>query len=187
MLNAPRKPPKTAFKPGHPGGGPGRPPGVRNKLTETVTAVLSEDFELHGREAIERVREKYPQVYLSAVVSLLPKQQQVEKLSQLGHLSDEELALVEEMLAASRAKLVRELERHNGAVNSTDRLENKQSIVRQSSCRNPDNAGFVASAAIGTKHRKPLSCSPACCDRVLLPEWRTVTLSARCPRQPCMH
>jgi hypothetical protein len=66
-----------------------------------VTAVLSEDFELHGREVIERVREKYPQVYLSAIVSLLPKQQQIEKLSPLSDITDEELAQIEELLAAA--------------------------------------------------------------------------------------
>ena len=57
------------------GGGPGRPAGQRNRLTETVTTFLSEDFELHGREVIEAVRTKHPQIYLSACVSLLPKQQ----------------------------------------------------------------------------------------------------------------
>jgi hypothetical protein len=103
-----------AFKPGGPGG-PGRPKGQRNRLTELVTTVLSEDFELHGKEVIERVRTKYPQIYLSAIVSLLPKQQQIEKLSPLGELTDAELVLLEEHLAAVRAKLVRELEQHNGA------------------------------------------------------------------------
>ena len=34
-------------------GGPGRPAGQRNRLTETVTTFLSEDFELHGRDVIE--------------------------------------------------------------------------------------------------------------------------------------
>jgi hypothetical protein len=77
--------------------------------------VLSEDFEEHGLEVIKAVRTKYPQVYLSAIVSLLPKQQQIEKLSPLGELSDAELELLEEHLAATRAKLVRELEQHNGS------------------------------------------------------------------------
>jgi hypothetical protein len=88
---------------------------VRNKLTETVTAVLSEDFELHGKEVIAKVRDKYPQVYLSAIVSLLPKQQQIEKLSPFADLTDEELRLVDELLTATRAGIVRELEQHNGA------------------------------------------------------------------------
>jgi hypothetical protein len=46
---------------------------------------------------------------------------QVEKLSPLGELSDEELELLEEYFASSRAKLVRKIERHNGA--ATDEKE----------------------------------------------------------------
>ena len=92
----------------------GRPKGMRNRLTETVTNVLSEDFELHGKEVIARVRDKYPQIYLSAIVSLLPKQSQTIE-SPLADLSDEEIEMIEEMLAASRARLVRKLEL-NGTV-----------------------------------------------------------------------
>ena len=113
-MATPKQLPKTAFQKGC-APGPGRPPGVRNKLTETVTAVLSEDFELHGKEVIAKVRDKYPQVYLSAIVSLLPKQQQIEKLSPFADLTDEELRLVDELLTATRAGIVRELEQHNGA------------------------------------------------------------------------
>jgi hypothetical protein len=93
-------------------------------LTETVTAVLSEDFELHGRETIQRVRERYPQIYLTAVISLLPKQPQTETVSPLGHLSDAELDLLERMLTSERAKTI-EAVASNGAANSPDGLENK--------------------------------------------------------------
>jgi hypothetical protein len=109
-----KKLPSTAFQKGC-APGPGRPKGVRNRLTELVTTVLSEDFEQHGVEVIKAVRAKYPQIYLSCVVSLLPKQQQVEKLSPLGELSDAELEELQVHLASVRAKLVRQLEQHNGA------------------------------------------------------------------------
>ena len=104
-------------------GGPGRPAGQRNRLTETVTTFLSEDFERHGRDVIEAVRTKHPQIYLSACVSLLPKQQQVEKVSPLGHLTDEEIAMLEEMLSSAKAKLIEH--EQNGAAKSTDKLKNK--------------------------------------------------------------
>jgi hypothetical protein len=55
-----------------------------------------------------------PQVYLSAIISLLPKQTTVEKLLPLGELSDDELVMIEEMLASSRARLVQQPERQNG-------------------------------------------------------------------------
>ena len=66
------------------GGGPGRPPGKRNYLTEVV---------------IEAVR-----------------------TSPLGHLTDEELAMLEEMLTAGRAKLI---EQHKGAAAALEPADTK--------------------------------------------------------------
>jgi hypothetical protein len=104
-----RKPPRTAFKPGNPGG-PGRPIGSRTKLNELALALLHEDFVKHGAEVIKRVRERKPEVYLASVVSLLPKQSQIERRSPFDDVSDEELALLEEHLAAVRAKTIKRLE-----------------------------------------------------------------------------
>jgi hypothetical protein len=104
-----RKPPRTAFKPGNPGG-PGRPIGSRTKLNELALALLHEDFVKHGAEVIKRVRERKPEVYLASVVSLLPKQSQIERRSPFDDVSDEELALLEEHLAAVRAKIIKRLE-----------------------------------------------------------------------------
>jgi hypothetical protein len=101
-----RKPPRTAFKPGNPGG-PGRPIGSRTKLNELALALLHEDFVKHGAEVIKRVRERKPEVYLASVVSLLPKQSQVEKRGPFDDVSDEELELLEEHLAAVRAKTIK--------------------------------------------------------------------------------
>jgi hypothetical protein len=108
--------PKTAFKPGHPGG-PGRPPGKRNYLTEIALAALGDDFAVHGKAAIEKVRREKTHVYLQIVASLLPRQLQVERTSVLGELSDVELAELEVHLAAVRARTVHEIEQHNGAQN----------------------------------------------------------------------
>jgi len=104
-----RKPPRTAFKPGNPGG-PGRPIGSRTKLNELALALLHEDFFKHGAEVIKRVRERKPEVYLASVVSLLPKQSQIERRTPFDDISDEELALLEEHLAAVRAKTIKRLE-----------------------------------------------------------------------------
>jgi hypothetical protein len=104
-----RKPPRTAFRPGNPGG-PGRPIGSRTKLNELALALLHEDFVKHGAEVIKRVRERKPEVYLASVVSLLPKQSQIERRSPFDDVSDEELALLEEHLAAVRAKIIKRLE-----------------------------------------------------------------------------
>jgi hypothetical protein len=75
--------------------------------------LIEEDFRKHGQTVLQRVREKHPQIYLMGILGLLPKQQQKIE-SPLADLSDEEIAMVEEYLAASRARLVKKIERHNG-------------------------------------------------------------------------
>jgi hypothetical protein len=106
-----RKVPKTAFKKGWKGG-PGRPPGMRNRLTEVALQALGDDFSEHGTAVIAEVRKTKPHVYLQVVASLLPRQMQIERTSVLGELSDAELHQIEELLAAMRARTVREI---NGA------------------------------------------------------------------------
>ena len=84
-------------------GGPGRPPGKRNYLTEVVLEALAADFSVHGPAVIETVRKTKPTVYLQVAASLCPRQVQTEKLSLFSDVSDAELALMEELLTASRA------------------------------------------------------------------------------------
>ena len=63
----------TQFKPGNPGG-PGRPLGSKNRLSEYFLHELADHFEEHGREAIERVCEDRPGEYLRIIASLIPKE-----------------------------------------------------------------------------------------------------------------
>jgi hypothetical protein len=115
------------FQPGNPGGG--RPLGSRNRLTEVALGMLGANFAEHGEETIEKVRREKPHIYLQVVASLLPRQVQMEKLSPLGDLSDEELAELEVHLTATRARLVKKIERHNGAaieLESSDKNEQEK-------------------------------------------------------------
>ena len=98
-----------SFKSGNPGG-PGRPVGARSKLNELAVAMLHEDFVKHGADVIKRVRERKPEVYLTSVVSLLPKQSQIEKRGPFDDLTDVELDQLEEYIAGMRAKTVTQLE-----------------------------------------------------------------------------
>lgn len=98
-----------AFKPGH-RGGPGRPPGMRNRLTEIAFQMLGDDFAKHGAEAIAKVRRERTHVYLQVVASLMPRQVQIEKNAPFEDITDEELQLLEDYLAAARAKLVKQIE-----------------------------------------------------------------------------
>lgn len=62
----------TQFKPGNPGG-PGRPQGMRNKLSEKFIQVLCEDFTEHGVELIEELRQTQPAQYANVIAKLMPK------------------------------------------------------------------------------------------------------------------
>jgi hypothetical protein len=53
--------------------GPGRPVGSRNKLTENFVADLRDCWEVHGRDALERVARDEPATLLKVVASLMPK------------------------------------------------------------------------------------------------------------------
>ena len=67
----------TQFKPGNPGG-PGRPLGSKNKLSEYFLFELADHFEEHGREAIERLCKSSPGEYLRIIASLTPKELALE-------------------------------------------------------------------------------------------------------------
>jgi hypothetical protein len=48
-------------------GGPGRPPGSRNRLTEDFLGDLHAAWQEHGREAIDRVIDQRPEAFLAIV------------------------------------------------------------------------------------------------------------------------
>ena len=60
------------FEKGHPGG-PGRPKGSRNKLSEAFLRVLANDFHDNGVEVIERLRIESPAQYANVIAKLMPK------------------------------------------------------------------------------------------------------------------
>jgi len=63
---------KGQFEKGH-AGGPGRPKGSRNKLTEDFLSVLQADFNEHGAEAVIKMREEDNTQYVKTIASLMPK------------------------------------------------------------------------------------------------------------------
>jgi hypothetical protein len=54
--------------------GKGRQQGSRNKLAEKFLTVLYDDFNLHGEDAIKRVRENDPSTYVRTVAGVIPKE-----------------------------------------------------------------------------------------------------------------
>lgn len=86
----PEKDAKTGrFKSGNIGG-PGRPRGARNKLTELFLKDLLGAWETKGAEAIQRVIEEKPSDFLKIVAGLMP--QKVEVSRPEGEMTDAELA-----------------------------------------------------------------------------------------------
>jgi hypothetical protein len=78
------------FLPGQSGNPRGRPRGSRHKLSERFLAELCESWEMHGRDALDRAREKDPVGYIRVIVSLVPRQRE-EVLNPFDDFTDEEL------------------------------------------------------------------------------------------------
>lgn len=77
------------FLPGHPYAH-GRRTGAKNRVGTALLEALAMDFEFHGAEVVERVREDRPVDYLKICLSVLPKDVTLT-LNPLADLSDEDL------------------------------------------------------------------------------------------------
>src|SRR3954454_21350175 len=68
-----RKQRGVPFKPGQSGNPAGRPRGSRNRLADAFVTDLRDCWEVHGRDALERVAREEPATLLKVVASLMPK------------------------------------------------------------------------------------------------------------------
>ena len=68
----------TQFKPGQVANPKGRPKGSKNKLSDSFLRALAENFEKHGKEAIEQVCKNSPGEYLRIIAGLMPKELMLE-------------------------------------------------------------------------------------------------------------
>lgn len=100
----------TSWKPGQSGNPTGRPKGSRNKLGEAVIDDVLADWQAHGGEVIQRVREESPAVYLRVVASLLPRVTEAELRAESG------LSLLDLLLAANERDAARKSATQSGAV-----------------------------------------------------------------------
>jgi len=64
---------RGTFAKGVSGNPAGRPVGSKCKLNEDFLRTLSEDFAIHGKQAIVTMREERPAEYVKVVASLVPK------------------------------------------------------------------------------------------------------------------
>lgn len=65
--------PEHLWKPGESGNPNGRPKGSRNKLSEAFLKALADDFETHGVDAIQKLREESKDKYCNVIAKLMPK------------------------------------------------------------------------------------------------------------------
>jgi hypothetical protein len=76
MSNADVTAPKqrgTPFPPGVSGNPAGRPRGSRNRLADAFITDVRDVWEMHGRDALERVARDQPEVLVKVVASLMPR------------------------------------------------------------------------------------------------------------------
>jgi hypothetical protein len=93
-----QKDPKTGrFLPGNSGFG-GRPKGSRNKINEYFLRDLQALWEESGDTILRQTAASKPEVIVKAMVALLPKH--VEASSSLDDLTDDQLAILAELLLA---------------------------------------------------------------------------------------
>ena len=78
------------IKPGETRNPGGKPVGARNRLQGDFLRRMADDFEQHGKAAIEKMREEDPSSYIRAIASLMPKELEISR--PLDDVSDDELS-----------------------------------------------------------------------------------------------
>jgi hypothetical protein len=85
-------------------GGPGRPPGSRNRLGEDFISALHADWTQHGPAILKTVRKTSPTTYLRVIASVIPQHIVSEPCEEFARLTDDELdqAIRKEIAAATK-------------------------------------------------------------------------------------
>jgi hypothetical protein len=97
-------------------GGPGRPPGSRNKLAEDFLADICADWKQHGAAVIADVRNVHPAIYLRMVASLVSREQPIPAQSEFSGYTYREL------MATLKAEIAA-FERKNGEISVEDSVD----------------------------------------------------------------
>ena len=103
------------FAPGN-AGGPGRPPGARNRASQRLILEILRDFELNRELVFHRLRGRHLPTYVSLVKAILPSREEIGAFDQAGDFDDFPLPAPIEVEAAWRAA---ECERSDAALRAT--------------------------------------------------------------------
>lgn len=93
----PNPSPATRFVPGQTGRA--KQKGTRDRMSAAFLAALADDFEAHGKEAVEKVRQDDPSTYLRIFATLAPKEMEISR--PLDGISDELLDKVIAVITAA--------------------------------------------------------------------------------------
>ena len=113
----------TRFRPGDSGNPKGRPKGARNKLSEAFIEDMQEAWSTHGKDVIARVIEQDPTAFLRSVVSILPKQVEVD-INQYDNMTDDQLK--QQFLAALREAHALGIDADDGVFAGADQTERRK-------------------------------------------------------------
>jgi len=85
----------------------GSPEATRRLVNKAFLEVLADDFRLHGRQAIEKVRKMQPAAYMKICALLVPREMKLEHSGGVKAMSDKQLeralAAIEELMAQREA------------------------------------------------------------------------------------
>ncbi len=116
---------------------------------------MADDFRLHGRQAIEKVRKTQPAAYLKVCALLVPREHKVEHSNALKNLSDEQLeamiAYLETSLAAQASGSVKVIE---GMIEPTTVPATALPVLEPPK-RKPNRLMLEVDTAVGPRERIP--------------------------------
>ena len=93
------------FPPGKSGNPEGRPTGTRNRFSTQFVADVAADWEAHGVQVLEKVRQESPERYLEICARLVPREFALTVDQPVGGLSPDNLAIMVGIIAGVRAAL----------------------------------------------------------------------------------
>ena len=83
-----------AWQKGQSGNPKGRGRGNRDRVTDAFFRDLANDWNLHGRKAVEDLREKDVAAYCRIVAGVVPKDVQIEVNKSARQMTDDELIAI---------------------------------------------------------------------------------------------
>jgi DNA polymerase III delta subunit len=74
--------------------------GSRRAFSADFIRTLADDFRLHGRQAIEKVRKQQPAAYMKICALLVPREMKIEHSNAIKAMSDEQIEAAIEAIQA---------------------------------------------------------------------------------------